>query len=476
MKAEEILAITDLNEKIKRLTDRETTLPDANSLLKDWDQDKHDVMDPTVRKKLKIQTQEEERDATGKIIKEAKFDYKELNRITLPIEQDIVNIHTAFTLGTEPKLTSNAKSEGEKSVFEVLKSVLRYNKVKYHNKRAMRSWLSETEVAEYWYKVEDGSWWKKVLRMLSFSATPKTKLKVDIWSPFRGDELYPLFDEKGDMVLFTRKYKDKDENGNEYDKYMVIDKKFVRTISTKGGESKEGTPIAHGFEKLPVMYMYRAKPFCHKIKTIRNRLETLLSNYADCIDYNFAPKLAARGAVEEIQNRGSSNEIIVLEEGAEVSYLSWQQTPDMAKLEFDNLTERCYSLTNTPRISFENLSGMGNAFSGVAFEFAFMGAHMAVHIHAEDVEEYLQRRVNFLLSAIGSIAPKLKSDADNITVEVEIVPYIINDEKGKVDLAVSAVVGGIASKRSGIILAGLTDQVDEELKLIAEENVAEQTV
>jgi hypothetical protein len=94
---------------------------------------------------------------------------------------------------------------------------------------------------------------------------------------------------------------------------------------------------------------------------------------------------------------------------------------------------------------------------------------MAVHIHAEDMEEYLQRRVNFLLSAIGSVAPKMKDDASSIDVEVEIIPFIIKNKKDNVDLATAAVAGKIASRKSGIILAGLTDAVEEELAQIEED-------
>lgn len=468
MKAEDILKIKDVSQKVEALKDRSTTLPDATKLIKDWDQDRHRVMDEEFRKKRDILKTEEKKDSLGNITQQAEYTKEEVNRIALPIEQDIVNIHTAFTMGTEPKLTSNGDTEDEKKVFEIVKSILKANKIKYHNKRIMRAWLAETEVAEYWYKVEDISWWKKILRAFSLGTSPKIKLKTAIWSPFRGDKLYPIFDEYNDLILFTREYTII-ENGQEVTKLMVIDKKNV-TYITYGSEGyKEGPPVPHGFEKIPVMYIWREKPFCHKIKTIRERLETLLSNYSDCLDYNFFPKLAAKGQVEDIQNRGTGSEIIVLEEGADIGYLSWQQTPEMAKLEFDNLTERCYSLTNTPRISFENLQGLGNSFSGVSFEFAFMGAHMAVYNHAEDMEEFLQRRINFLQSAVGLIVPKYKEAVETLTIDIEIVPYMIKNKKDAVDLAVTAVEGGVASKKSGIILAGLTDQVEEELEAIAED-------
>ena len=56
------------------------------------------------------------------------------------------------------------------------------------------------------------------------------------------------------------------------------------SFQSKGYE--ERTPFTHGFPKLPVLYAYRPEPYCKKIKTFRVRLEKLLSNYADCIDYH----------------------------------------------------------------------------------------------------------------------------------------------------------------------------------------------
>ncbi len=97
----------------------------------------------------------------------------------------------------------------------------------------------------------------------------------------------------------------------------------------------------------------------------------------------------------------TTSEIINLQgDGANVSYLTWQQSPEMARL--------------------EQLKGTGNALSGRAFKFMFMGIHLEVSNHAEIVEAFLQRRVNFLVSAIGSITPKLKKTADLIMIETEI--------------------------------------------------------
>jgi len=111
--------------------------------------------------------------------------------------------------------------------------------------------------------------------------------------------------------------------------------------------------------------------------------------------------------------------------------------------------------------------------SGTAFRFMFMGAHMAVENHGEGIGEFLQRRVNFIVSALGSINPTEFSKASQtIDIETELVPYMIDDLNDKVTTAVSAVSGGIWSTREGIMFAGNADRVEEELAEIKEEQAA----
>ena len=451
-----------IEERIKAYKSRKTTLPDRDKLLADWDVDKHDVMDTEKRKKRKITTQQEERDpVTSEITKPAQTEEEDVNRIAIPLEQDIVNIQTAFTVGNLPKMTLESEDEKEKKLFGIIKRVLRQNKIKYINKRVMRSWLAEQEVAEYWYTVEDANWWQKILQKIT-GVAPKNKLKVALWSPFRGDSLYPLFDEYGDMIAFSREYKGTDAEGEDVTKFMVIDDTNVTTYVDDEIEST----FKHGFDKIPVMYIYRDKPYCHKIRTIRNRIEVLMSNFADCLDYNFFPKLTAKGVVENVINRGTGSEIIQLENGAEIAYLTWQQSPEMAKMELESLTEKAYAMTNTPRVSVDYIKGAGSPVSGKAFKYVFMGAHMQVSNHAEDLEEYLQRRVNFLTSAIGTIYTDMKSASETIDIDVEIVPFTIDNKSEAIKDAVDAYKGGVASRRQGIILAGITDATDDELREI----------
>ena len=461
----EVFKNRSVDEAIAALKNNKTV--DVLGLQKDWYPSKHDINDISIypeEKKLKKKSSQRYDDALGKTI-EIPAEYEDAdprNRIAVPIEQDIVNLHTAFTVGIEPTLDCTPDSDDEKGLLEAIKAVYKRGKIKYKNKKIVRSWLSEIEVAEYWYAVESTSFWSRIKGLVGIK--PNKSLKSAIWSPFRGDSLYPLFNEHGDLIAFSRGYTKKDENDNEYECFMSLDDTYVVVYENKDGW-KQIKNEKHGFNKIPVIYAKRKEALCKNIKPLRERLERLLSSYADCIDYHFFPLLMLFGDVEGFLGKGANRAVNLEGDKADAKYLVWNQAPETVKLEMENLISMIYSMTQTPRITFENLKDIG-ATSGVAFKFMFMSAHMAVENHAEDLGEFFQRRLNFVTSALGTLNTRLKTASESIDISTEIVPYMIDNLDDKVKTAVSAVDGGIWSKREGILFAGNADRIDEELKEI----------
>lgn len=472
MNLEDILKLEDNSRKIELLKQRRTPHPNVSVLMEDWDPDRHEVTDTEKRPKRRVLKKEAYEDEKGS--HPAEYDYEDVNRITLPIEQDIVNIHTAFTIGTEPKLICEPNNDDERKLLTSVKAVTKRNKLKYHNKRVVRSWLSETEVAEYWYTVKGGSFWKRVMASStdgSIGVLPDTELKCTIWSPFRGDKLYPLYDDTGNLIAFSREFEVHHDALTTHTYFQTVTDTMVYQwqLGVQGWKLDSDRTFTHNFPKMPIIYAERRRTLCHNIRTMRNRLEKLLSNYADCIDYHFFPYLILEGnRVKGGVSGSSKGKMIKLEKDAKAYYLTWDQVPDAIKLEIDTLLEQCYAMTNTARISFENLKGIGNALSGTAFEFTFMGSHMAVENHAEVIGEFLQRRINFLVSALGSINPHLRSAVETIDIEPEIVPYMIDFLADKIKMAVEATGKPIASLKTGIALAGIVDKVEEEAAQIDE--------
>lgn len=249
---EEILALPDIGQKISYLKKgRKTELPDRCELWDDWNPERHEIMvDKEKYPDRKVLEKEAEKvfdEETGKTYEiEAKYKDEPVNRISIPLEQDIVNIQTAFTVGTEPSMDCTPTDDDEKKLLDAVKAVFKSNKIKYQNKKIVRSWLSEQEVAEYWYVTDDDSFWakfwKKVKTAFGGKVKPTKKLKSVLWSPFRGDKLYPFFNDEGDFIAFSRKYKKKLMDDSEVTCFMTItDKMVYQWDLSKGYE--ERTPL-----------------------------------------------------------------------------------------------------------------------------------------------------------------------------------------------------------------------------------------
>ena len=308
----EIFALPTWEERITLIKNsRRTPMPDVNRLMEAWYTDKHRVFDKKFRKNMKTLVKEEYYDTKG-VLHPAEFENEEVARIGLPIEQDIVNIHVAFTVGNEPQLKADTEDKKELDLLKVVRKTGVDNKLKFQNKREMRAWLAETEVCEYWYRYESsGFWrkvWKKVASLAGITIQPNYKMRMQIWSPFRGDKLYPIFSDNGhDYLGIGREYEYKLANHSTMHCFMLVTEEEVYMIQRgdKGGwVDAEGYPFKHGFPKNPTIYQGRREELCHNITGARESLETLTSDWSDAIKMNFFPKLILEG---DLANGGAEN-------------------------------------------------------------------------------------------------------------------------------------------------------------------------
>ena len=476
-----MLALQDINQKIYYLKKgRKTDLPDAVKLYNDWNPNRHEIItDEEKYPKIKVTLKPEKKytdPTTGK--EHTEPEQKKMvdpNRIALPIEQDIVNIQTAFTVGAEPTLDCKP-DESEEGLLAAINQVFKKNKIKYQNKQAVRSWLAEQEVAEYWYVVRDDGFWAKLKRTVASifgKSRPEYRLKSVLWSPFRGDKLYPFFDDNGDLVALSREYKKKDLDDKEILCFMTITQDMVYQWEMDNGW-QEVSAFKHGFKKMPIIYMYRPEAYCEKIKTLRIRLEKLLSNYADCIDYHFFPILMLFGDVQNFSGEFKNRVVELTGMNANAQYLTWNQASDTIKFEVETMLSQIYGLTNTPRISFDSLKGTGNAVSGVAFDYVFMSTHLNVENLNEVVGVFMQRRVNFLVSALGSINSSLEAASETIDIDVKMNPYRLEDLAQKINTAIKAKDGQLWSQETAITFVSNVDSVIDEVEKIKEEQAEKQ--
>jgi hypothetical protein len=469
---QEIFALPTWDERITLIKNsRRTPQPDLKGLMDKWFTKRHRVNDPEFRKDMRTLVKDSYFDSKG-VEHPAEFEKEPVARISLPIEQDIVNIHVAFTVGNEPQLKTETKDEKELDVLRLVKRISTDNKLRFQNKREVRSWLSEQEVCEYWYRYDASSFWrkvwKKVASLVGIQVMPQYRMRMQIWSPFKGDKLFPIFSDNGqDYLGIGREYEYRLADKSTVHCFMLVTDEEVHNIQRGDSgqwEYSKGYPFKHGFDKNPTIYGYRPEELCHNITGARESLETLTSDFSDAIKMNFFPKLILEG---DLANGGAENigksHLLKITGGGKAYYLDWHQTSDMVKTQIDNLLVRCYSLTNTPLISFDQLKGTGQFPSGTAFEFMFMATLFAVDRHWEDMGEFFQRRTNFLVSAVGSLVPSLKPACDTLEVEVIQRPYRIEDLSKRIEDATSGVAGHVMSRKQGVMLVGIADEYQDEL-------------
>lgn len=480
---DEIFAFPTWEERIAFIKNsRKQPLPRMKENMEAWFTKKHKVYDKNYRKDMRTLVKEESVSPEGKILPPV-YEKEPVARIGLPLEQDVVNIHTAFSVGKEPLLKSETEDEKELDLMKLMKKVGTDNKLRFQNKREMRSWLSEQEVCEYWYRYTDISFWRKmwdkVKSLVGIKTQPTYKLRMQIWSPFRGDKLYPIFSDSGnDFLGIGREFEYRlADHSTRYCFMLVTDTQVFqvqRGVGSKWVDS-DGYPFSHGFSKIPAIYAWRDEALFRPVIGIRESLEQLTSDFSDAIKMNFFPKLILEG---DLANGGAENigksHLLKIQNGGKAYYLDWHQTSDMVRTQIDNLFTKYYSLTNTPLISFDQLKGSGTFPSGTSFDYMFMATLFAVDRHWETMGEFYQRRANFIQAAIGDLVPEMKVPSETLEQEVEQRPYRIEDLSKRIQDAVNLTEGHVGSRKQGVMLVGIADDYKDELEEIENDMKKEQ--
>ena len=353
-------------------------------------------------------------------------------------------------------LNATAENDSQKAVLEAVKKILSDNKSKSLNKKIARHVFSCTEAAEVWFPVESEN--------NRYGFDSKFKLRSVVLSPLNGDTLYPCFDEYGDLIAFSREYEVKPDQSTTI-KYFET---YTDTLQLKWENIGQSWVLAEGFPKkieigkIPVVYACQPQVEWADVQGLIERLEKLLSNFADTNDYHAAPKIFVKGGIKGFSKKGESGAIIEGDENSEATYLSWNNAPESVKLEIQTLLNMIYTITQTPDISFDNVKGLG-AMSGIALKLLFLDAHLKVNDKCEVFDEHIQRRLSVVKAYVSSFNTKLKSEADSLSIEHEITPYMIDDVKTWVETLTTATGGKpVLSQKQGVKLANMVpDGVDD---------------
>lgn len=475
----ELLASENHSTAIAELKNgRNATEPNAAEYIAQLDPQGHDVNDPVKRRDKKVKVDLSDFDINDEEKKNIKtvtngdgetenFRIEPVARVALAIQKLIVKRAVAFTFGN-PVILNAEPEEGTKEadVLKAVKRVLFDNKSRTLNRKVARGMYSSKESAELWYPVE------KPTKNYGFDSTHK--LRVAIFSPLFGDRLYPYFDETGDMIAFSREYVVKDSAGVKHTYFETYTDTEIRkwTLTSNQWQLLDGYPKKNQIGKIPVIYGRQPAVEWEDVQNLIDRLEKLLSNFADTNDYHASPKIFTTGTILGWAKKGESGAVIEGEEGATAQYLSWAQAPESVKLEIETLLRMIYTITQTPDIAFDSVKGIG-AVSGVALKLLFMDAHLKVQDKCEIFDDYLQRRLSVIQAFLSQMNTKDKAFVDacgSLIIEPEIVPFMIEDEAANVNLLLSATgQKAICSRKTAVQQLGWVNDTEEEIAQIESE-------
>ena len=436
-----------------------------------YDPKKHKVFDEHYRPKKVIQVPSGKKDPiTGKDIYKTKR--VERVRIAIPVQKSLVERAAGFLFGNpvEYKVTQNGKSlkkisDVQQRLFAAVRKVYHQNKMKYFDKRLARLIFRQREAAELWYMPTgaDG----KIDR--------NGKMKVKLLAPVLGDRLFPHFNDFGDMDGFARKYKVYDEEGTSVNRFDVYTDRFVYSFISDGtGWKPDGSPKAHGFTKIPIVYYRVEQAEWEDVQPEIERAEDLTSNWGDTNDYFGVPKYFVKGTLKGFAEKGEQGSVFQGEKDTDMHMLSWDNSPVSVTGELANLFSMIYSYAHSADVSFERMKEVGNNTSGAAIRLMMIDPHMNAQGKTELFGEMFTRRSNIVANGIVTTGIAEKGIPERIADEIEFEPifkpFMPKNEVEELELITKSTGGkATTSRRRGIELNPLNDDPDEVEQEIEEE-------
>jgi SPP1 family phage portal protein len=402
---------------------------DYKKYMSQYDPRGHDIHDENIRPKKVIK----KNDTTA---------LQDVTRLSMPFQKIIVDRAAAFLIGNGVNIISDPASGAEQDTVNTIKKIWHDNKCDYKSRQIARTWMSETEVAEFWYIHEDKN--------------KELKPRMQVWARSMGDSLYPYFDEYGDLIAFGRGYK----IGNvEFLDVWTAEHVYNYQYVEKTWLLQEKKVNQTG--KIPVIYYTREAPEWSDVQPLIDRYEKMISNYSDANDYFASPMVVVKGKVHGFAEKGEQGKMITVEENADVRYLTWDQAPEAIKLEEELLRNGIMSLSQTPDISFREMKGLGSAISGTALEMMFMDAKLKTLKHQEEFGEGIQRRLNL----IKAIIRVMDSGTADVHVEPEFVFFMPRNEEELVRMLVTGTGNrAIISQKTAVENSPFTINAERELE------------
>lgn len=425
-----------------------TNLPEWKDLVKEYDPEQHPVNDKSkypdvVRPDGSIEA---------------------VTRITYDLQRLAVKRLSELCFGVPSKRNYKPQTDAEQDAANIIEAIYRRNRIDSVNIERANLLFAGCEIATLWYATAEPN------RIYGVEAP--LKIRCATFAPAAGHKIYPIFDDLGDYKCLAIQTADAD--GDEIlDAYTAT--RHVKLAHKGGWAVIEDEEIAIG--KNPTLYCCRPAPAWEKTSPLVYELEWAMSRNGNYLRRNSRPVwvVCANEEISYGNETGHDNaglDVLQYPAGSTANYVTWNQAIDNLKFYAGELRSQFFSQLQIPDWSYENIKS--TPMSGEARKQLFIDAMLKVKDESGRLAEFLDRELNVVRAFAKQIAPKLGDAFETLQVDIEIVPFTIDDEKSDVAMLLQANGGRpLLSQRESIEYLGWSGDVERTLTLLESESEGE---
>lgn len=387
-----------------------------------------------------------------------------VTRVTCDLQRLATKRMTELVTGIPPKRVYTPNNDRQKQIAAYIESIYDRNRINSVNNERLNMLFAGCEVFTLWYAIEE--------RNTLYGFSSPLKLRCRNFSPMLGDELYPLFDEYGDMIAMSVGYTRK--KGRKYVQYFdtyTADKHIKWSNENGGWAEVENENITLG--KIPGVYAWRPTPIWEDTSKTVYEIEWALSRNGNYLRQNSKPIFIvfADEAISYGDEKSPNREfrsVMQYPQNGRAEYVTWAQAVENLKFYVEQLRDLFFTQLQLPDWSYGKMSQQ--ALSGESRKQMFIDAQLKVKDESGRLIEFFDREMN-VVKAFAKImlGESYAADIDALKVETLITPFAITDEKDTINNLMAANGGkALMSQRESIEMYGHSDDVDKTLREIAE--------
>lgn len=449
------------SEAVKALTTKSVPVPPWERLEKEYNVLKHPVFDraqyPDIATKEGVE---------------------KVSRIGLAYPQLATKRMAEMCFATPVTLewdTDHQDDPRQTEVVKLIEKVLARNFYDALNIKRGNYLYSGCEVMTLWYLVEQANH--------LYGVPSKYKLRCQTFTPSRGSEIYPVFDDAtGDLVALSVMTESTARTAMNTTKRARILDAYTADWHVRYRQDGEGAWYEDNREeilsgKIPAVYIWRESPVWEDTINAVYEMEWTLSRNANYLRKNSRPLLMVKAGTvidygDEPSELKASRSVFQTPNDGDMRYITWSQPIEPLKFQIDTLRQEFFTLLQLPDLSYSNLRN--NVISGEAMKQMLTDAALKVGDESGAWVEFLTREISVIKSFLPFIlGEEYRAAIDAVGVDISLNAYTKADEGEDLRNIATAVQNKLISRREGIGKLGWSTDIDATERAIIDESQAD---